>query len=206
MVTVNLIPAAVRMSVRQRQHIQRWSLAMAVIVGLLAFALGADWLNSTKAGELQAKAEEMTVRVDSLRAHVSDMTARAEQAGLQLRRADAIRSKRPWSGILKLVDLSMPESCWLISLSTDPAQPAATSSGRTSARDRRSKAKDVNPVSIETPRKLKLVGYASEPAEPYGFVTRLQRTGAFETVHLVRAQRQPFLGGEYFRFEIVCEW
>lgn len=206
MVTVNLIPEAMRMSLRRRQHIQRWSLAVAVILGMLAFALGADWLNRTEAGELQAKSKEMTLRIDALRTHLSEVTALADQASLQLRRAEALRAKRPWSGMLELVDSSMPESCWLISLSTDPAQPSATSNGRNSARAARNKVKEIEPVSIETPRKLKLVGFASEPAQPYEFVIRLQKTGAFETVHLVRARRQPLLGGDYFQFEIVCEW
>ena len=59
---------------------------------------------------------------------------------------------------------------------------------------------------IEVPRKLKIVGYATTPAEPHAFVTALKDSGVFTNVALERLLREPMLDGFYFRFELDCEW
>ena len=59
---------------------------------------------------------------------------------------------------------------------------------------------------IDAPRKLEIVGYAPEAAQPHNFVSALKEKQVFSSVVLRGSQREPMLERSYYRFELVCHW
>ena len=139
-----------------------------------------------------------------MRTEVKTLTIQAEEARRRLERAVGLKSKRAWSGFFATLGRCMPTSCWLESMITDPASPAANAS-RTAAAEP-PKTQDAGSVQIDAPRKLKLVGFAPEAGDPHIFVGNLRNTKLFSKVTLESCQRDASLSGSYFRFELVCEW
>jgi len=203
MVNVNLIPVHVHRAQTCREHFKRWMICLAVALLALGVSLSAEWARSVEAGGLRAQAQQLQTNVKAARTGLASVRVKANGLLHQIERARALRAKRAWSGIFALIDSCMPEGCWLTTIATDPATPAAT------ARPRGSHKTDVTKpqaVTIETPRKLRIGGYATEMVEPPAFVMQLEKRGIFTQVRLVGSQSEPVLDGTYFKFEIVCEW
>ena len=207
MTGINLIPKSLRMAQARQHRITRWVISGVVVGIALAIAVGLDWLNLAEADDLRARSARL--QADLQRAHADQMTLAAEvnQVRLQVERANALRAKRAWSGVIGLVGACLPERCWLESLTTDPSRPkdvAVRSAGRGGKTD----AKEPPPraVTIDAPRKLRIVGYGPEAALPHALVSKLKEAQVFTDVELVSAQRTLVLDGSYYRFELVCEW
>ena len=61
-------------------------------------------------------------------------------------------------------------------------------------------------MTIDAPRKLRLIGYALNDAQPMEFVTRLKDAQVFQRVTLERSLLETSEEAQRFRFELVCEW
>lgn len=212
MVRVNLIPASVQSTRIRRAHIGRWCVAGAAAVAALAIALGLEVAQRTIAKNLRAEQMQVQAGLEELRKDLRVTSAQAKRARLRLERAIALRAKRAWSGMVALIAEQMPKDCWLVSLATDPTTPSASPTlsrvrGTPPIRNgQRTSGSGPDTLVIDAPRKLDLVGYAPQAAQPHQFVTALKRTGVFTRVSLERSQREPVLDGSYFRFELSCEW
>ncbi len=203
MVHVNLIPGPVHRAQTCREHFKRWMISLAIGLLALGVSFSAEWARRVEAGELRAQAQQLQTNVEGARALLAAARRKASRVLQQIERAKALRAKRAWSGLFALIDSCMPDGCWLTEIATDPATPAAT------ARPHRSHKTDgtkQQAVTIETPRKLRIGGFATEMAEPLEFVMQLEKRGVFTQVRLVGSQSEPVLDGTYFKFEIVCEW
>lgn len=210
MIAINLIPPNLLMAQTRRRHLRRWSAALTMAFIFLVVALGREWTQQALADELAAENTRVLSDLTLSRNTLKSVAAQTDQVDLQVRRAEALRAKRGWSRLIALIGHSLPAGCWLTSLTTDPARPG---SGRRDLRPpppATAAAPGQKPTrsefTIEAPRKLRITGYAADPAEPLTFVTRLKESAVFRQVLLERSQREPVLDGIYYRFEIACEW
>jgi len=206
MITVNLIPKRVQLAQVQRRHIKGWTLINLVAGVSLAVPVCIDRVQQAKAQELQSQRTLLTQELAAMRKQLAVVEKQAENAFLQLHRADALRSKRAWSGMLALIGSAMPPQCWLTRVATDPNAPRQGPS-RPAPGVKHAPAGKASPqVMIEAPRKLKLIGRAIDASDPLAFVTNLKETGVFHRVSLEGASRERSGPESHFRFEIVCEW
>jgi hypothetical protein len=226
MTVINLIPASVQRARRQRRHIHWWA-ATALTALTAAAVMGAlEWYRTVEAERLRGQSAELHDQLDSVRTDLRTLSERAEQVRQHLERAAALRAKRAWSGLFAVIGSAMPESCWLVSLATEPATPGAAGStvsssragvarsralgGADPAQSRRGleapQTRESLTAEIDAPRKLRLVGYGPDAADPHVFVTNLKSAAVFTRVSLLRSERETVLDRSYFRFELVCEW
>lgn len=206
MITVNLIPKRVQDAQVRRRHIKGWTLINLVAGVSLAVPVCIDRVQQAKAQELQLERTLLTRELTAMRKQLAVVEGQAEDAFLRLQRADALRSKRAWSGMLALIGSAMPPQCWLTRLATDPKTPGRGPS-RPAPAVKRPPAGQASPqVMIEAPRKLRLIGRATGASDPLAFVTNLKETGVFHRVSLAGTSREQGERESNFRFEIVCEW
>ncbi len=206
MVMVNLIPENVQLAQARRFRLKRWGMSIALAVGIASVPTGVDWYRQAKASELHSHLDQLRAQLVTIRADGMKLATGADQAGMQLERADALRSKRAWSAVFETVDRCMPDTCWLTSVATNPAAPAA--GGRRSGATSRNTdtTEESATVVIEAPRELKITGKCPTDAEPNQFVTNLKETTVFDNVKLGKNHSKAVLDGIYFEFELTCEW
>lgn len=211
MIGVNLIPEPVVWGQKRRRRLRGWMIAGATALFASAIPIGLEGWRRTQAEELREQRAEVEREVDVLGKELAQLTADVGESFLQIQRAKALRAKRSWSAMLTMVASTMPSGCWLTLLATVPEAPSGTPPRNSPASPEPNgaigkKKETKGTITIEVPRALRLVGYASEADEPINFVTNLKNAGAFERVDLERSVREPVDDGSYFRFEIVCEW
>lgn len=202
MIRLNLIPETMHMDQVRGRHVRAWLAACGISAALFAMPLGLQsWRMKTLTG-LREEHALLTGSLGRARAQLDDIRSRADEAFLQTQRARALRSKRAWSAMFGLIADAMPPGCWLISVATDPPIPPGTATRGRGAVDESSPGT----VTIEAPRKMRLIGYALEDDDPFSFVTNLKMTGIFADVSLERSAVEALDGGFYFRFELLVEW
>ncbi len=207
---MNLIPESVLYARERKRRALRWTVAVAASSVLAAAPLMMDWTRSARAAGLREESDRLFQELEVARTKLRAATSESTSTYLEIERANALRSKRSWSGIFALIASCMPDDCWLASVATDPETPLA------SARPMEAPAPSTpdavkKTVAIEAPRKLRLVGFANSDTQPLAFVTRLKESGVFQGVLLERSLRAPDASSDQadqtvYQFEIVCEW
>ena len=105
-----------------------------------------------------------------------------------------------------MIEQCMPEGCWLISVATDPPTPrGALSTPKAPGPDAESE-EQAAVVVVDAPRKLAIMGFAVDAADPHAFVRALKNTEVFTNVTLQHVRREPVGRRSCFRFDLVCEW
>ena len=215
MVFVNLIPQSIVAQQWRKRRIARWTAAVLVAVGALLVPLTLEGWQTARAEQLRARRRALERDRASLSSELNALATESQSVYLQIERANALRSKRSWSGMLALIAGTIPEGCWLTTIETVPAAPAsgaASASAAAPAPARTVSEKTAGEVAVETvvtieaPRQMRIAGYATDASEPLTFVTRLNATGVFARVGLERSLRESVEDGSYFRFDILCEW
>jgi Tfp pilus assembly protein PilN len=122
----------------------------------------------------------------------------------RIERANALRTKRSWAGLLSLVAQCLPQEVWLTSVATD-APPPAAARRRTSPR---ASEKQDHPtvVVLDGARRAALAGYALGHEQLYDFMARLKAAQAFDRIDLVKADKEDVLWARAVRFELLCTW
>ncbi len=207
MCSVNLLPAQLVAAHARRRHVRRWIVVCLAVLAVLSVPVGLEWYRVARAAELDVAYTRLNEERRSVEAELTEVSTTSRETFLQLERARALRSKRSWSGIIALLAATMPEGCWLVELATDPSAPLGQQVRKPAPAPKDAAPDHVIPtVTIEAPRKLRIVGFASNAGEPLAFVSRLKEAAVFTRVDLKRTQREPMADGFYFRFELVCEW
>lgn len=204
--TINLIPAQVCLSIRRRHHLRRWMVSGVVAAVAVLMALALDWAQRTKAGELTDQSAQLQSELAGVRGELRRVTADVTDVLLQIERANALRAKRAWSGLITLIGSCMPDGCWLSTISTEPVMPTERTQRHARGQTEQVASDDPPVMTIEAPRKLVIDGYATDAAEPYAFVARLKEAQVFAEVTLTNSAREAVFDGYYFRFKLVCEW
>lgn len=204
----NFIPAPIRSRLEHRRRMRWWIGVCAPIAGALLICAAIDAWRVTQLDALRQNSSAVQSQLTAKRADLRRIVEESAQLKLQIERADALRSKRAWSGMLSLVADRMPADCWLKSAATDPARPGNESSvaRSPSAAPAGGAPESPKPVVLDAPRKLRLSGFAGDPVQPVAFVTALKQAGVFEQVALERAQWERWRDRSVFRFDVLCEW
>jgi len=204
MVSINFIPRQIRLSQLRRRHAVRWSAALIVSAVLLTVPLVYDWIRRTEAATLQ---EEVTLRqteLEQIRKELRALTSESSELTLQIERANRLRTKRAWSGLLGSIGECLPGDAWLTSVATDP--PSPTDSGKPATPAKRPGEGTSKQLVLDAPRRLKISGTGIDPAGPHVFVNKLKQTGMFASVVLERSARDASPDSPHFQFHVVCEW
>ena len=210
MVTVNLIPESVQAAQVRRRHIKRWAACLAVTVVVAVVPVSAHWMQHVRIDELYAQSDKLQTNLAAARVELKTATAAANDSFLHIERAKALRSKRAWSNMLALIGSCLPKDCWLTSIATDPDVPSAAPLARktppASATPGTPAPEKSAVVIIDAPRKLRMIGEATDATQPLFFVTRLKESQVFREVTLERSLREKPEDESNFRFELLCEW
>lgn len=204
MIKVNLIPTSVQIEQRSRIRMKRWILICLLSLTMVTLLCCYDWINQAKINTLMMENQRTLITLRTARQTLQSLTKTLTESDLKMKRAKVLRSKRSWSGMMSMIATALPTRSWLILIATDPPIPAGTAkravivSSTDSAND--------ETITIEVPRKLKLIGYAVDASEPMIFVSNLKAYGIFTSVKLVRSYLEPVEEDKYFRFELICEW
>lgn len=202
MVSVNLIPDSLSARQSRRLHLRRAGVALALSVAAVAGAAGLDTLRRVRLGEMDQEYVQLQQRRQTLADEVKRVAMATEESRTRLARADSLRAKRRWSVMLALVARSLPARCWLSSVATDPARPGREPSALLASAG----SKPAKQVQIDSPRKLRLVGFAESENDTYALVDRLKSAGVFSQVELTGQNRQTVQDRSVYRFEVICSW
>ncbi len=214
MAGINLIPEAVLVSQAQRRHAKGWLILVLMFAALNVLPLALDWSRRAHAVKLRDESARIQREVVSSRSQLRATSAEATRVFLEVERARALRSKRAWSSMFALIASCMPSECWLVSVATDPETPGGGVAPQRPAAPPKAAGDEKETVTIEAPRKLRILGYALSDTQPLAMVTNLKESNVFESVLLERALRAPDVApgesakpdGALYQFEIVCEW
>jgi len=205
---INLIPAEIVHAAARRVRLLRWSLCVSLsgLLAMLPYTLTLS--RKAEAADLRRQIDQFEQESGGLRTQLRGATARTAALLSELERSNALRTKRAWSGMFALLAAALPADCWLHAVATDPEAPGVGSARPPVAVPATAAARE--PVTIEAPRKLRLLGYSTSDSQPLIFVSNLRESQAFAKVALQRAQRAPAAQAEgqesLYQFEIVCEW
>jgi len=204
MIKVNLIPTSVQIVQRSRIRMKRWILVCFLSLSMVTLPWCYDWINRAQVNTLTIENQRILITLKTVRQTLQSLSKTLVASDLKLNRAKVLRSKRSWSGMMSMIATALPTRCWLILIATDPPIPAGASRRAVTVSSMDS-AKDET-ITIDVPRKLKLIGYAVDASEPMIFVSNLKAYGIFTSVKLIRSYLEPIEDDKYYRFELICEW
>lgn len=202
---LNLIPEAAQVSAARRHRLVKWAAAASCSMLAVFIPLTMDVLQRADLRRLQNRNSRLQSELDQARGALRSITGELAQVRLQSQRAEVIRKKRAWSGLLALFADALPARCWITSLATDP--PAGANTAQAQPPTGVPKPSDKPPLTtVEAPRKLRLSGYAADASLPHVFVKTLKETSVFAQVNLQKSIRETTGDGACFRFDVECEW
>lgn len=205
---VNLIPLEIRETGRRRRRIRAWAGACTVSLACLLVPLVMERVQRARAEALGQQETQLQSALVEAREALRTTTAESTRLQGQLDRARALRSKRTWSAMFGVVGRAMPPGTWLTSLGTDPAKPRGQGTGGTIAPSPAAAAAPAGDttITIESPTRLRITGFAADHGELFAFVAGLRDSGVFSEVTQNYARMEPVLQGQAVAFEVVCEW
>jgi Tfp pilus assembly protein PilN len=213
-VGINLIPAPLRLHEARRRRTTRWGLTVLIAATLSALAIGATLNRQATAAELRAQQRALEANLHATRTRLSEATETCHRLNAEMQRADALRSKRCWSGLMGLFARCLPGEIWLTSLATEPPLPVQGSGFRVQGSPASPLVggalpggQAAEPVTLSAPTSLNLRGYALDHDALYAFISALKQSGAFSRVELLgKAGAEPIMRGTAVRFELTCGW
>ncbi len=205
MVSVNLLPPNVRLARRRARRIRLWIGVVLTTALLATVPIGLDAAKAARAAAVDRALAPVQERLDGVRAELRQTTADCSQLTTQIARADALRAKRSWGGLLVTITHHQPDQVWLTSLaskqSTEPAR--ARPGGK---KENAKAASEDAVVALDGPRGIRLEGYALDHDWLYQFITNLKQAGLFTNVELNSAGREPMASRDVVRFVLECDW
>lgn len=204
MIKVNLISTYVQIEQRSRIRMKRWILVCLLSLVMVILPWGYDWINRASVNTLTKDNQRILTTLKTTRQTLQSLTKTLAETDLKLKRANVLRAKRSWSGMMSMIATALPTRSWLILIATDPPVPPGAQR-RTVTVSSTDSTKDET-ITIDAPQKLRLIGYAVDASEPMVFVSNLKAYGIFTNVKLIRSYLEPIEDDKYFRFELICEW
>ncbi len=204
MTGVNLIPASILEAHRRARRLHLWVVAVTLTAAVAALPVLWQVRQHARVAELTTLKQARTAQSASVRAELSATAQSLADLNDRIERANALRTKRSWAGLLSLVAQCLPQEVWLTSVATD-APPPAAARRRTSPR---ASEKQDHPtvVVLDGARRAALAGYALGHEQLYDFMARLKAAQAFDRIDLVKADKEDVLWARAVRFELLCTW
>ncbi len=218
MIGVNLIPSEVLIGHLAKRRIQRWAVTSALLAGAALVPVLMEGRQQAGFERLKLRASDTKAKLSVVRGQVATTAQAVADLDTELARARALRTKRSWSALLRLVGACLPEEVWLTSIATDPPQPSASGhvqvSRKGGEKSRKGGAQNQGAgdaaasgvVVLEAPTRIRLEGFALGHEVLYDLISGLKGSGSFSEVRLLRAGMEPVLQGHAVRFVLICEW
>lgn len=212
MIGVNLIPSGVLRTRQRSSRIRRWAVAAAIAAALGAVPVLVEVRQHARLAKLAERKEAATAELAEVRAKLQTVSASRRQLHDGIERANTLRTRRPWAGLLIRMVECLPDEVWLTSLATETPQDLGSSSPRKSRRQKaapRPAARDADSPAVVTlagARRLNLHGFAVDHEQLYEFMARLKGSETFGGVELVKAGKEPVLRSQGVCFELTCTW
>ncbi len=206
MIGVNLIPPSVLAAQRRARRIRVWAALVSVAALISALPVVYQLRQHARVASLRNQKQDQERRLKTVRQEFEEVTKALADLTSRVERADALRTKRGWAGLLGLIMDCAPDKVWLTSLSTESpgAAAPATESAGPSGEEAASQPQQV--VVMAGARRLDLAGYAVGHEDLYDFMTRLKASQQFSDVELTKAGTEPALRSRAVRFELTCSW
>jgi Tfp pilus assembly protein PilN len=201
---INLIPPDVLQACRRWRRIRLWIAVTTVTAAAAALPIVWQLRQHARLAELTRLREDRTAETVSVRKKLADEILSLSELKDRTKRADALRTKRSWAGLLTLTTQCLPDEVWLTSISTEAPPPSAgpTSKSATSS----DTEEQPTLVVMDGARRMALAGYAVGHEQLYEFMARLKQASAFARVDLLKADKEKVLWSEAVRFELACTW
>jgi len=204
MIAVNLIPPAVLAARRRSRRIRQWLVIVSVSAALCAVPVLIQLRQHARLVSLRGQKRQQEAEVATLRGELGELTRATVDLDRRIKRADALRTKRDWAGLLTLVVECMPPEVWLTAVTTEA--PASRAPSRRGGLRPAEPAEQNEMVVMAGARQVALAGYAVQHEQLYDFMTRLKASNTFASVELVKAGMEPTLASQAVRFELRCKW
>ena len=202
MIGVNLIPLATREAHQRARRIRRWIVVGAVVAALAALPVLWQVRQHARVAELIQLKQARAAQVAAVRAELDQANQSLAELNERIERANALRTKRSWAGLLALTVGCMPDEVWLTSVATEAATAAARQRRPAATGDKA----DPVVVVLNGARRVSLAGFALDHTHLYEFMARLNASAAFDRVQLLKAGKEPVLWSQAVRFELICTW
>ncbi len=202
MISVNLLSAETVLSQRCSRRIRTWTATALIAAILAAVPVSLDIVNSARAAVFEGRTKPLLQESNASQAKLSTLTNQCSELATQISRADSLRRKRCWSGLLQLIGTQMPAEVWLTDIATIQAESQTTYPDQTT--DDKNKASQ--PVMLDGPQGIRLTGYSIEHEQLYEFMSSLKAMTQFGNVELEQTGTEPVLQGTAVRFVLRCDW
>jgi len=190
---VNLMPAYRAHARRRRRRLRRWAGALAAHAGVLLAAYGfcdAVWGSDTRA--LSGGFDRAAGRIADSRRQIEALQHQLAESQRLLDANRLLADQPDWSLLMAGLGETLGEDIVLTHCELGPAPVALT--GVTGAPTPAAGSGFV----------LALHGFGRSQAAVAQFVLRLEQTGLFDTVKLIKINRESFLAGEAVAFQVQC--
>ncbi len=211
MTGVNLIPYSVLGARRRSRRIRQWTVVVVIAAAVAAVPVLVELRQHALSAKLVERQQIGTAKLAEVRAELEEVNVSLRQLRDGIERANTLRTRRPWAGLLTRIVSCMPQEVWLTSIGTEapesrsrarPAPPV----GKPGAHSDENEMPSATVVTMAGAQRLDLAGFALDHEQLYEFMTRLKRSETFGRVELVMAGKQPVLRSEGVRFELTCTW
>ena len=200
---VNLIPAARRQAKACRTRLRKWAVGLAVYVAAAVAGYVACFALADKSGQsLDGQIVNARSGIRGSGRAVLALRRRIADAEKQLAIARDVGRHPDWSLLLAMLAERLGDDVVLENCLLEPVKEVRP---ETKTPDE----KQADPNLVEAPKRarrfcLKLNGFAKSQTAVSLFVLRLEKTGLFERVRLIKAHRRKFLKGDAFMFRVEC--
>lgn len=203
MTSVNLLSPSVRHGRQRSRRIRRWTLVLCMVGVGAAIPMAIDFVHRTRGASLERRIDPLEKKLAETRKKLTDTSRQCEHLAMQLARADALRSKRSWAGMLALIAARTPEEVWLSEI-----QSIETERHRTPApvAPQAAPADTEKTVMLDGPGAVRISGFAVDHDWLYEFITRLKDASVFERVDMLQAGKEKTMQADAVRFVLVCAW
>ncbi len=209
MIAVNLINKSVVAGRRRRRRLRQWFFVLmtSIAVGSVPVWLEYSRRHLVRALTTEKELNEQLIASAQQQTRVLDVEVATIRA--QLARANALRAKRTWSGLIATVTSAMPDAIWMTSLATVPSMAPAgdreiSPIGKTRGSNDQNSAASI--VTLDAPREMDIQGYALRQKSIYDFVRELESGKMFANVRMTNATEESLPTGKAIRFHVRCSW
>lgn len=200
MISVNLIPARRRDARRRHVRVRRWITGCCAYALVLSAGFG-SWRGawSVEQRDLTRELAQLGNEIAQSQQATAALRLAAGAAGRSLESNRAVADQPDWSVLLALLARIRGDDLVLDHWQLQPVDgPGGTEVLTVSAVAR-------GVASGRPPRlALRLSGHGRTAGAVSEFVLRLERTGLFESVALLKTAREPFMGEDAVDFKLHC--
>ncbi len=203
---VNLIPKQRREAKARKVHLIRLISGLGVygVILLGGYLLCLRYVASD-GRSLDGRTTDVAAGLNSSNRQVLVLAGELAEANRKLQAVQAVGRQPDWGGLLKVLAENMGERTVLDFCRLRRVRPVAQTAADSDPGRAASGSDDEAPkAATDAPLLLELTGWAEAQADVSAFLLRLEQTGLFDKVKLVRTSRRPFLDRTAVAFQLEC--